>query len=141
MAIILPSREGAVAAAQREVPYALSQMQISLAKVLDPERDVEWASRNDADVVKEVTSDHHQSAVLLHRLGAEYEKPCKSCSNGAGTFRRCISSPEVVIDGHRRAFWGGACSNCVWNGHPCITGRSICAALLQSYIRGLGERT
>jgi hypothetical protein len=61
MAITLPSCDGAVAATQREVPYALTQMQICLAKVLDPEREIEWASRNDSDVVKNITSEHSRT--------------------------------------------------------------------------------
>ncbi|GFF79591.1 hypothetical protein IFM47457_04956 [Aspergillus lentulus] len=58
------------------------------------ERDLEWVSRNDVDVVKDVTSEARQNAILLYRRGVEYTESCESCANGAGTVRRCVSAQE-----------------------------------------------
>lgn len=74
-----------------------------------------WASRNNVDITKEVTSEAHQNAILLYRRGVEYKEGCKTCKNGAGTFRRCIAAPEIEVNQQYRAFFSGACANCVWN--------------------------
>ncbi|GIK03880.1 hypothetical protein Aspvir_007955 [Aspergillus viridinutans] len=49
MVVTIPSREGALAAAQREVPFALNKVQQSLVKLLDTGRELEWVSRNETE--------------------------------------------------------------------------------------------
>ncbi|GFF83897.1 hypothetical protein IFM47457_06297 [Aspergillus lentulus] len=62
-----------------------------------------WASRNNVDITKEVTSEAHQNAILLYRRGVEYKEGCKT------------SAPEIEVNQQYRAFFSGACANCVWN--------------------------
>ncbi|GIK03418.1 hypothetical protein Aspvir_007487 [Aspergillus viridinutans] len=79
--VTIPSREDALAAAQREVPFVLSKTQESLVKLMDPERELERASRNDVDVTKAITSEAHQNAVLLYPRGIECEDSCYTMSS------------------------------------------------------------
>ncbi|EAW15660.1 DUF3716 domain-containing protein [Aspergillus fischeri NRRL 181] len=115
MPVQFADREGALAAARKEVPFSLTKPHESLIILMDPARPLEWVSRNGIDQKKDVKNENHQNAVLLYTRGVEPDEPCKSCANGAGTFRRCIAAPDFLINEERRSLFVGACANCVWN--------------------------
>jgi hypothetical protein len=50
----IPKRVGAIQAAAAEVKYKLTSTQSSCAMLLDPIREVDWATQNDQVLIKEL---------------------------------------------------------------------------------------
>ncbi|GIK03879.1 hypothetical protein Aspvir_007954 [Aspergillus viridinutans] len=126
IAITVPNREGAVAAAQREVPFALNKIQPSLVKLLDVGREIEWASRNNVDVTREITSEAHQNAILLYRRGLEYRDSCHAAEpSGRESIRRSPGSRRIRAEKSQRSHWESrvVCPRC--SGKPVAPAGSV----------------
>jgi hypothetical protein len=53
--------------------------------LLDPIREVDWATQNDQVLIKELKTQANQDAFILQHQGGESE-PCQQCLNSCSTF-------------------------------------------------------
>ncbi|KAB8223378.1 hypothetical protein BDV33DRAFT_167457 [Aspergillus novoparasiticus] len=105
-----------VEARDRFPDIALSTETCALVRVLNPAREVAWATDTRAkQKVKPVIHDYQAVAMLLQERGNELEDKncCSVCANG-GTFQTCLVTPILSSDNRTLGFFGGACSNCIW---------------------------
>jgi hypothetical protein len=115
MSIKIPNRRGEILAAEARWPNPLTKLERSCVKLLDEVRSLEWAfGRGGNPASKDITTQAQQSAAILYERGIE-SKPCDACQK-SGTFRKCVTAPEIGPPEEERALFGGACSNCLWNG-------------------------